>query len=62
MNPQERKAAIAEAREQMVDAQRRSRNEGWTWELRDQFLRATDRLRRLRDPWSDSHLTQQLPN
>ena len=62
MNPQERTAAIAEAREEMADAQRRSRTEGWTWELRDELIRATDRLKRLKDPWSDSHITQQLPN
>ena len=35
MTPQERKAAIAEAREEMADALRRSRWEGWTFELRE---------------------------
>ena len=63
MTPQARQAAIAEADDEMADATRRSRTEGWTWEQRDRFLRATHRLKRLRDPfyWSDED-RQQLPN
>ena len=60
---EQRRAMAAEAEAEIEETKRRSRTEGWTWELREAYLSAHHRLELARDLhyWSELERNDEAP-